>query len=179
MPTWPAHTSPSDRLVHTTERHVNGAQAVLGPMSLASAVYPGANRVVYTPFRIGRPTLIRKLFWMNGTAVAGNVDCGIYDAAGTLLVSTGSTAQSGTSALQTVDVTDYLVGPGLFYEAIQLSDATTATLFRSLLAAELCRVIGMAQEATAGLPLPATASFASVASAYAPHLGFVTELVGV
>jgi hypothetical protein len=54
---------------------------------------------------------------LNGATASGNMDVGIYDYAGTRLVSSGSTAQSGTSAFQDFDITDTLLGPGIFYLA--------------------------------------------------------------
>src|SRR5689334_23396390 len=80
-------------------------------LSVGSAVWPTANLAIYCPFRIGTSRLARKLYWVNGAAVSGNVDCGIYDVAGRKLVSAGSTAQTGTTAVQSVDITDTMLGP--------------------------------------------------------------------
>jgi hypothetical protein len=46
--------------------------------SNGSAVYPTANKAFYAPFFIGEPTTIVKAFTVNGTALSGNVDVGIY-----------------------------------------------------------------------------------------------------
>ena len=65
--------------------------------------YVTPNLAVFVPFWVPEPVVITKMGWGNGTAVAGNIDVGISDESGNRLVSAGSTAQSGTSALQVVD----------------------------------------------------------------------------
>src|SRR3990172_1046456 len=118
-----------------------------------------ANVCYFYPFRIMAPLLVQQLFAYNGTGVGGNIDLGIYDAVGTRLVSTGSTAQSGTSVLQVIDVTDTRIGPGLFYLAV-VGDNTNCRMMRlnSMVLQEL-RAMGEVEQAT--FPLPATATFAT------------------
>ena len=131
--------------------------------SIASAVWPTANKAMYMPFWLAQPIIVVKLFCLNGAAVSGNVDMGIYDAAGTKIVSTGSTAQAGISVIQEFDIADTVVGPGLFYLAIAL-DNTTGTIYRGFfLSLPVASLAGMAHQLTA-FPLPATATFAAVAT---------------
>ena len=49
----------------------------------ASQNYVTVGLAVYIPFWRSEPT-ITKFFWVNGTAVAGNLDIGIYASDGTL-----------------------------------------------------------------------------------------------
>lgn len=134
-----------------------------------SATWPSANRAIYYPFYLGNPAIVRKLWWMNGTAVSGNADIGVFTEGGVRLVSAGSTAQSGTSALQEVDVTDTYLAPGTYYIGVVLSN-TTGTMFRWNPSLAALRMTGVAQEASA-LPLPSTATFAAMSTAYLPYAG--------
>lgn len=135
----------------------------------ASATYPAADRALFYPVRLSQPVLVKVLYWVNGATVAGNVDVGIYDEAGTRLLSTGSTAQATVSVLQQVNVTDTLIGPGLFYLAIAASLAT-ATFLSQNAAADTMLQAGVAQMATA-MPLPATATLEKMVSVYKPLFG--------
>lgn len=141
--------------------------------TIASAVWPSGSLAIYIPFAVVVPITITQLFWHNGATASGNVDMGIYDAAGTKLTSTGSTAQGTVSVLQLVNITDIVIGPGCFYFALAM-DNTTGTMFRTTLGAllELQRGLGMAQQASA-FALPATATFAALANNYAPACGLI------
>jgi hypothetical protein len=133
--------------------------------NVASAVYPAANTAYFYPFSIAAPSLITKLATSNGTTASGNLDIGLYAEDGTRLVSTGSTAQAGTSTLQVVDITDVLLGPGVFYLALAM-DNTTGTIFRCAPGGgvtQYMQLLGIAQMASA-FPLPDTATFAAMAA---------------
>lgn len=134
-----------------------------------SAVWPSANRALFFPFYLGARMTATKIAWINGAAVSGNCDAGIYDLAGTRLVSSGSTAQAGTSAIQTVDITDTILSPGTYYMALAV-DNTTAAFMRVGPNALLLAGAGVAQMATA-FPLPDPATLAVVAAAYLPYMG--------
>lgn len=140
-----------------------------------SAAWPAANTALYIPFYLPGPILVVKLFSLNGAAVSGNIDMGIYDEKGTRMVSAGSTVQTGTSTIQEFDVTDTIIGPGLFYLAVALDNAT-GTLFRASLGSTYLKAMGMQQQATA-FPLPATATFASVSNANIPCVALTTRTV--
>ena len=141
--------------------------------SWVSAAYPAANRALYIPFHLMQPITVRKLFVYNGATAAGNIDIGILDSAGTLQCSAGSTAQAGTSVLQEFDITDKLIGPGDFYFGVSKDDAV-GTLFDNAPGFQVLRTVGMAQEASA-FPLPATATFAQIATAFVPIVGLSTR----
>jgi hypothetical protein len=110
------------------------------------------------------------LYHYNGATAANNIDVGIYDAAGTRLVSAGSTAQAGTSDLQLFDVTDTLLGPGLFYFAVSF-DGTTGTVFRHVVSQNFGQALGVCQQTASAHPLPATATFAANAFQIVPTCG--------
>lgn len=133
----------------------------------ASFTWPTSNLAIFFPFEIYEPITIAKLTVLNGSAVSGNIDAGIYDAMGNRLVSIGSTAQSGTTAIQTFDVTDTLLVPGLYYLALAL-DNTTGTVggYSGLIAGDM-QAAGCFQQASA-FPLPNPATFAAFAQTVLP-----------
>ncbi len=111
----------------------------------------------YYPFVLNRPITVDKLFIANGATVLGNIDLGIYDASGTRIVSTGSTAMSGASSIQVINVADTTIGPGMYYLAFGNS-ATAA--FQRVTGSAVgidTTLAGLASEAT--FPLPASATF--------------------
>lgn len=132
------------------------------------STWPAANLAIFIPFRVYQIYTAVKMSWINGT-VSGNIDVGIYDAQGDRLVSLGSTAMSGASAIQTGDITDTTLKPGLYYMAMAV-DNTTAT-FRRFTSATVAGTagLGLLQQATA-FALPSTATFAACGNDYIPGL---------
>lgn len=142
----------------------------------ASATWPTANLAIFIPFTLSAPYTVTQMFLWNGATATGNFDLGIYDHVGTKLVSAGSTAQSGTSVIQVVNVTDTQLGPGLFYMALAM-DGTSGTVARTAPArTAFCKILGMAQMASA-FPLPTTATYATVANSFIPFFGFTDRSV--
>ena len=177
MNTWPISWLPPMPILHPilpeSVGHTDAIGTTLATPKMngtSSAVWPSANLAIFVPIQIGCAVTITVLVWNNGAAVSGNIDVGIYDAAGTRLVSSGSTAQSGTSVIQQVNITDTLIGPGLYYWAMALDNTTGAVFRATAVNAEACRCMGLLQQATA-FALPATATFASMAQNYIPILG--------
>ena len=112
---------------------------------------------------------------VNGATASGNLDVGIYTEDGTRLVSIGSTAQSGTTALQFFNITDTFLSPGNYYMACAM-DGTTGTTRRHSPALERCIAAGLIKGATS-FPLPATITFATMTAAYIPQIGL--DLTGL
>ncbi len=135
-----------------------------------SGAWPAANRALYIPFIVTMPIIVTQLWCYNGATASGNVDMGLYDRAGTRLVSIGSTAQSGTNVLQAFDITDTTLWPGRFYIGVAM-DNTTGTMFRIAGTARLWQAQGVAQQATAFV-LPASMSPSAPASNYCPIVGW-------
>jgi len=133
--------------------------------------YVTANLAVFIPFGVPEAVTVTKLWFSNGAAVAGLLDVAIYDPAGTRLVSTGSTGQSGTNRIQVVDVGDIALGRGVYYLAIS-SDTSGATqkVLAAAPAAAIGQAMGLLQQASAFV-LPATATFAAFTSAFVPLCG--------
>lgn len=83
-----------------------------------------ANKASIVPFTLEEASIIYQISWLNGPTVSGNVDAGIYDRYGKKIITTGSTAQAGTSALQFVDITDTPLIPGYYFMAIVIDNGT-------------------------------------------------------
>lgn len=137
----------------------------------ASAVYPSSNLLIAYPFMLDAPAIARQLYWYNGAAVSGNVDIALLATNGDRLVSSGSTAQSGTSVLQVVNVTDTALAPDTLYYVALACDNTTATFFRWTAAnANIWRTVGVV-EAASSFTIPATNTLAVMATNYLPVMG--------
>jgi hypothetical protein len=166
----PALLRPDSVIIGTWSPEALGIEIGALFLTEASAAHPNANRAFFIPFRIARPLTVAKLWSFNGATVSGNIDVGIYDAAGARLVSSGSTAQAGTTAIQEFDVADTaLDAPAQYYLGVALNNAT-GTLRRYTPAVPLGAAIGCAQQDTA-FPLPSPATFAVHATAYVPIVG--------
>jgi hypothetical protein len=136
-----------------------------------------ADLAIYVPFEIATSFVIKELWWINGTVVAGNVDVGVVNEAGTLLVHSGATAASGTSAAQVVDVTDTtLAAPNRYYLAIHATSASQRFL-RIVPAAVLLEGLGIMQESVA-TDIPDTATFAAMTNAILPFFGINGHTLG-
>jgi hypothetical protein len=147
------------------------------PSSLSaptSATWPAANRALFAPFTLSGWFSVRRLWWANGGTASGNLDCGIYTENGVRLASTGSTVQAGTNVIQSVVVSVDLP-PGSYYLALAAS-ATTVTVLRQTGTTDYMSSMGWAQMATA-FALPATATLAALATAYAPYFGMTSASV--
>jgi hypothetical protein len=164
---------PPGRATHisTIASHSLGGGAYFS-LSTASAVWPTDDSAIFIPFRLSLPQTLTMIGWRNGTAVSGNVDAGVYTGT-TKIISTGATAQAGTSAVQSVAVTDTILGPGEYLMAL-CCDNTTAAFSRYAPAqAVFLRFMGIRRQ-TGITTLPATTSLVSATAAYIPlmFLGF-------
>jgi hypothetical protein len=144
----------------------------------ASMDWIGANTAIYIPFRVPWPYPVKRAFWVNGATVTGNSDIGIYSRKGARLWSSGSTAQSGASALQYVTASGLILSPDTEYVLGFVNDGTTTRAFGATgVTANLGRFVGLYQQATA-LPLPASATYAAWASIGYPLVGITRTASG-
>lgn len=170
-----SYTAPrSPRHWHAIGTHTTFYGASISPTG--AGTYPTADLAIYVPVPVQQRVVVRGLYICNSTAVSGNFDVGLYDAAGTRLASSGTTAQSGTTTEQVVDITDTTIGPGLYYIAVVL-DNTTGSLLRDNDAAPLHAAYGLLTEQLgAGGTLPATATWAVPQTlTYLPNIGMLIE----
>ena len=152
--------------------------SLVGPVS---AAWPSANRGIGYPFMLTQPRTALRMWVYNGTTASGNLDAGIYDAAGNRLVRMGSTAQSGTSALQLLDIADTALPAYVPLYAFLAMDGTTGTAIGYTPSVNLgqARATGAVQAASAfSSGLVASLTYAALASSYVPLFGiaFVATL---
>lgn len=119
--------------------------------------WPSANLAIYVPVAVLSRVIVVGLWYANSSGTAGTYDIGLYNDAGTRLLSSGSTSKIGTETEVVWDCTDTTIGPGVYYLALALSN-TGDQVFRANCAAPLPAAIGCFTEASAN-PLPATATF--------------------
>lgn len=142
----------------------------------ASAAWPTNNLAIFVPLVLPVPYFVRKVWWANGSAASGNVDCGVYTEGGALLLSCGSTAQGTINVVQSVTLgTPVLLEPGSYYMALVLSSTSGRTIRWQPSTASQGQLLGLAQQATA-LPLPASFTLASYAQTYIPLFGIARSL---
>lgn len=125
---------------------------------IATSTYPTANLAIYTPVVFTDLGVVKKLWVASSTIGTGNFDVGLYNSAGTRLVSTGSTAKGTTTTEQIVDVTDTTVLPGLYYIGFNCSNNTDSFNVTTTTAPYLA-ASGVLTEAVGSVTLPATATW--------------------
>lgn len=148
-------------------------------LAATDAAWPNANTAIVVPIQIPVNGVITKMFWANGATIStpGSVDVAVWTTGGTLLSSTGSQTPSGTTNIQTIDVTDYAIAKGVYYMGMTASVANAANYLsssRTLTLAAYAR-IGGAYEITSAAPPFTTsanpATFASLTRAFIPVFG--------
>lgn len=136
----------------------------------ASTAWGTANLGIYIPVILDVPVRVYKMSVANGATAGGNTDVGIYDEKGTRLVSIGPTAQAGTSAIQTFDITDTFLMPGTYHLGLA-NTTTTGTYLCAAFSVVRGRMSGCRQQTglTSGT-LPNPAVFATWAQTFCPLL---------
>jgi len=153
--------------------HGSSPDAINSPTT-AGGAWPQANRALFVPWYVQRPVVVTALQAYVTTSAAGNLDLGVYDANGVLLVSTGSTAIA-TAGVQKVAVSPASIPAGKHYLAMSCS-TTSAQLLRE--ATQPWTFLTGVRQMAAAAPLPATATFAAPASNYSPVIIAYGEWAG-
>jgi hypothetical protein len=152
-----------------------GLEAAIDGASIAAAVWPAANRAIYMPFLVDYTVTITHIGF-EVSVQSGNCDVGIYDENSSRVVSKGSTAV-GAAGIQTIDITDTTLNPGLYFIAMCV-DNITASIFRfNGLEALALQVLGVQQQAVGAVTLPDPATFANPAANYLPVVALTTRTV--
>lgn len=131
-----------------------------------------ALRVYYMPIAIPGRFTVARFMTANGSAASGNVDVGLYSAAGLKLISTGSTARSGTNVVQYIDVTNQSFPPGRYYLAMVVGSGSNNMMRVSAGTISNARMLGVLQETLGALPLPTTMTPVAIAQAELMWFGF-------
>jgi hypothetical protein len=155
-----------------------GGMADSKQLAATTGFFTTANAAIFIPFRVMTPTRINKMFLVNGTNVAGNIDLGIYTDDGIRLTSNGGTAQSGPNTVQILSMsTARRVHPGqYYYMAVACSSSSAGIVVEAgTPAVALLQMMGMAR-VTSAYPLPATVTLAVQATdRQVIHFGFISE----
>lgn len=142
------------------------------PSFSAEAVYFTANFAVLVAVRVAAPVVISTIEYYVGTA-SGNVDVGIYTYDGstfTRAASSGSTAASGTNAIQAINLTaPYALAPGVTYYFAIAADNITITMTRIVPHSATTLAHARAVAKSSSFPLPATIT-TPVGTSYVPFL---------
>lgn len=146
--------------------------AVLAGTSLSSAAWPAANRALYVPIYLPNYFTVARFIILNGANTTGDVDVGLYNNAGSRLISTGSTARSGTNAAQYIGVTDQSFPPGCYYLALVCGSATGQFMRAATSANGIAQYNGYLQEDLGSVSLPSTMTPAVYGSSAMFHWGF-------
>jgi hypothetical protein len=123
------------------------------------------------PFYLTEPKTLDKITVSNGTVASGNIDVGIYDSAGVKIVTGGATAQTGTSANQTINLTDTALAAKTLYYAAVVMDNTTGTFlhYGDTLAGAPGNILGI-REVAASYVLPASVTYAALGAGGKPPI---------
>ena len=146
-----------------SQRHGLAAECfAAGGAGAATSVAATANRAYYFPLYIDRHITVQKLWVLNGAAVSGNIDLGLYNSAGglptTKIISSGATVHANANVIQEVDITDtFLKGPAIYFFGIAADNGTSTFYTQSPGSVGVVRYMGIQQQASA-YPLPSTAT---------------------
>ena len=128
-----------------------------------SGGWSGTDWAYYYPIALPASCTLRRVWWANGSNVAGAalIEVGVYaddgeQKPGALVVSASAT-QSGASSVQFADPTDTALASGLYWLAIHSDTTTDTTIFRATIEGAFNAVYGYRQSGlTSGLPSTAT-----------------------
>ena len=150
---------------------------VMSMNATSAGAWPAANLAVYVPIRVAVRVVVRQLWLASEATGTGNVDVGLYNQAGTRLVSAGSTAKIAATNEQIFNVTDTTTGPGLYFWALSCSNSTD-TFNRAAPVAPIPAALGVLTESLGSVTLPATATWVvNQTLAYVPMGGVLLETV--
>lgn len=147
----------------------------------ASGAWPAANLAIYIPFAIPFPFVLRRFWWVNGSAAGSNWVAGIYSASGTKLGDTGSVGGSGNTTIQFAAPTlgDISLAAGAYYWSILHSVTTTNHAMGSTVpTVATLRLCGVLQEAVGATSAPAAMTGVAAANAWLPQVGMTSTASG-
>ena len=146
---------------------------LIAPLTtLSTGAWPSANLILYVPIAVPESFTVLRVWWVNGNVASDNCNLGFYDQTGSKLWETGSTAMSGTSQAQFVNIADQAHVAGLYYMAFQQSGTTGTFPRQNPSSAPLFTIAhGVLQEQAGSFALPSTATFAPTAYGYLPAFG--------
>lgn len=145
-----------------------------GVHAVTNNAWTTANAVRAAAFQVRRPVTVTAA-WFRVITQNGNMDVGIYDAAGVLLASTGGFAMpAAANNLSQALSAPVLLLPGRRYYAAMASDSTTAVVLS--MAVNGGQIVTGAPPrfvlATTSYPLPASLTITEGVTVFMPSLRF-------
>lgn len=180
MTDWPSNAQLPMTITSFNRRCLGPARAQNGvDPGTASATWPTANVTLYLPFTLEAEFQVTKCFWVNGTVVSGNCALAVYrqttraNLQAMQVLTTGTTAQAGTSVQQVVTLgTSVLLTPGMYYFGFA-ADNVTATFARNAMSNAQMRAAGCC--AQGAYPPPVATGQAQMSQAYWPLVGISSD----
>lgn len=129
--------------------------AALATAAPADSNGPTANIAILVPFHLDQPTHVYRFFWLNGTAVSGNIDVGIYTSNLTLIGKTGSTGQVTTNVVQLVTHLGLYLPAGDYYLAYANDTGGVGQKIVAVLPTIISQSMCGIMEKASSFPLPA------------------------
>lgn len=124
-----------------------------GSVAGTSTSWSTSNRALFYPFTLPWAYPVRRVFFVNGSAAAGNTDVGIYTSSYRLIYSTGSTAQTVASDVQYVTpATMFWLPAGRYFLGVN-NDGTTNRMWATTSNVGYMNVAGVLRQ-TVAFPLP-------------------------
>lgn len=171
---WPTNRMPPPAILTPWSPECVGGPADVGILATVSATWPVTDLALIYPFVLTDWGLAQQLLFYVGATANGNIDVGIYDSQGNLIISAGNTAMGSTNTVQALNITDTWLPPGRYFLAAKNSN-TTGTVFRANAVDEqmLSRfpLYEMALGAGAALPQTLTPVLTTQASGYMVAIG--------
>jgi len=143
--------------------------------AVSSLAWPLANLALYVPIYINETVTVYEGGIGAGATAGGNFDIGIYDAAGTRIVSSGSTVRTA-SAWNVAALTDTELQPGWYYAAMSANG--TNNYSGTAPNGALCAAMGVCEQQTA-FALPATATLTITSRALVPNITFAVRSIAL
>lgn len=125
-----------------------------------------ANTVQYLPFRLYEHATALSMSYIVGSTATGSADLGIYDFQGSRLVNSGGTPQGAVNTIQTLDLADTPLAPGVYYMALTFSSGTSTFHRLNVNDEFMLSALPVLAETTGSAGLPATASFGTAPSIF-------------
>lgn len=149
--------SPAVRMITPGSEEFGFSAVFSNVPALVSGAWIAANDPVAVPFTLRDAVTVTQLGWVNGTAVGGGVDMGIYTEGWVRLVSIGGVTAAGTaSGWEFNDIANTVIPSGRYYLAYA-RDNTTANRtawYPQFNAVNPMKLLGLFDSTTDAYPLP-------------------------
>jgi hypothetical protein len=149
IPRIPTQWSHQEAVSSISIETLRGAGIDMLDTGIASNAWDVANNICVVPMVLKYDFTVTQMFVFNGATVSGSFDMGVYDSDGSTtlnkIVSTGPTVQTGTTVIQTVDVTDTVLAGRKRYNLVFGLGNITATTVRANPAALYSSFLGVRQ----------------------------------